>query len=56
MTIEPKDIYRLKELYKKAITQNKESFIFAKNGESQEVLTSYAKYLIIYLTTLKNHK
>ena len=36
-----------KKLYEKAKAQSKESFIF----EGQEILVSYAKYVIEYLET-----
>jgi hypothetical protein len=38
-------LQELKELYKQAVEENKESFIF----QDQEVLTNYAKYLIEYM-------
>jgi hypothetical protein len=36
---------KLKQLYNKAVAQERESFLF----EEQEILVSYAKYLIEYL-------
>lgn len=40
------NVKRLKALYKKAVENEDESFIF----DGQEILVSYAKYLIEYLT------
>lgn len=37
----------LKKEYKKAVENNKESFIF----QNKEIVTGYAKYLIEYLET-----
>lgn len=43
---------KLKSQYNKAIKDGKESFIF----DSNELLVSYAKYLIEYLETIFNKK
>jgi hypothetical protein len=43
-----KNINNFKELYKSALNDNLESFIF----EGQEVLTSYAKYVIEYFNII----
>jgi hypothetical protein len=43
-----KNINNFKELYNSALNDNLESFIF----EGQEVLTSYAKYVIEYFNII----
>jgi hypothetical protein len=43
------DLKDLKELYKKAVKDNKDYFIYKQN----EIITSYAKYLIEYLESIK---
>lgn len=45
ITVSKKSFEQLKELYKKATGDNKNSFLF----QEKEFLTSYAKYLIEYL-------
>lgn len=44
------NLEELKKLYKEAMEQNQESFMF----QNQEVLTDYAKYLIQYLEMSKD--
>jgi hypothetical protein len=45
VSIDEKGFILLKKEYKKAVSEGRKSFIFKGN----EVLTSYAKYLIEYL-------
>lgn len=47
-TITEKNIQKFITAYKKAIKESKKQFMF----EGQEVLTSYAKYVIEYANTL----
>ena len=44
------ELQELKKLYKDALDQKKESFIF----QDKEILTNYAKYLIEYLEMSKD--
>ncbi len=50
ISFDKRKLKELKNLYNKAIKENKESFTY--NGD--EYLTSYAKYLIEYLETVFN--
>ncbi len=45
MTFTKSDLAELKKAYKKAIENNKDSFVF----RGQTFVTNYAKYLIEYL-------
>jgi len=45
MTITEKNFKELNKLYKKAVADSKEQFIW----EGQDILTAYAKYLIQYI-------
>jgi hypothetical protein len=47
MEFDKQSLAKLKKAYNKAVKENKDTFVF----EGQELLVSYAKYLIEYLTS-----
>ncbi len=51
MHFTPKMVRELRRRYKKAVENAQESFLFPTDQGDQELLTSYAKYLLEYLET-----